>query len=268
MSTALPFRPRSVSELVDAAFQVLRRGYVQFVTIMGIAYIPWLIVTMVVTRTMVLGAGTTTSLGRGFAATMALGFGGLIWFSLIDGAMTVAASESYLGRPVDVGGAFQRALSRIGALIAVAVLRALAVTLGFVLFIVPGFYFLARYFGGPVVVMLEQRGAVDALGRSSELTRGVKGHVLKTLLLVWTIYIVLSIAVGAISGAFSAAAPGASPVALALSQIASAIFTILTYPIIAIVQTLLYYDLRIRKEGYDIELMAQELGGGGQQPAY
>jgi len=31
-------------------------------------------------------------------------------------------------------------------------------------------------------------------------------------------------------------------------------------PVVACVLALLYYDLRIRKEGYDLELMARELG--------
>ena len=33
------------------------------------------------------------------------------------------------------------------------------------------------------------------------------------------------------------------------------------YPLLAVVSTLLYYDLRIRKEGFDLEIMSRELGG-------
>ena len=39
------------------------------------------------------------------------------------------------------------------------------------------------------------------------------------------------------------------------------IVQILLYPVLAVTVTLLYYDLRIRKEGFDIEMMASELGG-------
>ena len=52
-----------------------------------------------------------------------------------------------------------------------------------------------------------------------------------------------------------------------INQIVSAIFTILVYPLVSVVQTLLYYDLRIRKEAFDIELMASGLGAPAGQPA-
>jgi hypothetical protein len=45
---ALPaLRPRSPSELVDAAFQILRAHYPQFVMCSALAYLPWLVVQIV-----------------------------------------------------------------------------------------------------------------------------------------------------------------------------------------------------------------------------
>jgi len=41
--------------------------------------------------------------------------------------------------------------------------------------------------------------------------------------------------------------------------IVMAIFTIVGYPVVAITGAVLYYDLRIRSEGLDIELMAGAL---------
>ena len=40
-----------------------------------------------------------------------------------------------------------------------------------------------------------------------------------------------------------------------------ALVTVLVYPMVPIVSTLLYYDLRIRSEGYDLELLSGELDG-------
>jgi hypothetical protein len=255
---------------VDASFQVLRRSYAQFVMLMGIAYVPWLVLTMLTMRTIFADPASGT-LGPSIGRTLLMAVGGLIWFSIIDGAMTVAASQSYLGRSVDVGDAFQRAFGRIGSLVAVAVVRSLIIGLGFLFFIVPGFYFLARFFAAPAAVVLEQVGMGRALGRSSTLSDGHKGHVLKTLLLVWIIYLALTIALGAMVGwLVQVAGLGsvADPSALPIMQIVSALFTILIYPLVGILQTLLYYDLRIRKEGYDIELMAGEIARPVGQPAY
>ena len=46
-------------------------------------------------------------------------------------------------------------------------------------------------------------------------------------------------------------------------------FTILVYPVVAITEALLYFDTRIKNEGFDIELMAGALDGGGvaREPA-
>ena len=41
-------RPRSPSELVDAAFQILRAHYAQFVMCSALAYLPWLLVQLVI----------------------------------------------------------------------------------------------------------------------------------------------------------------------------------------------------------------------------
>ena len=45
-----------------------------------------------------------------------------------------------------------------------------------------------------------------------------------------------------------------------VQAVAGAFYTILAYPVVAITETLLYYDARIQSEGLDIELMAGELG--------
>lgn len=260
MSARIEFRPRSASELVDASFQVLRRGYLPLVTIMAIAYVPWLIVVMVLTRVMLLGAGDIAGrLGQTFALTMVLAGGALVWFALIDGAMTVAAAEGYLGRPADIGVALRRMLSNAGSLLVAAILRTLLMAVGLGLLFVPGIYFWARYFAAPIVVVLERRGPLAAMGRSSALTSGEKWRVLRTLALVWGIYFVIGFALQIVTGAFGAGSDPRSP-SFMIAQVVSAVFTVLTYPLVSVAQTLLYYDLRIRKEGFDLEMMAADLG--------
>ena len=250
-------RPRSVSELVDAAFQLLRGDYLQYVMLMAIAYVPWLVV--------LLATGLLTASARDGAATPGLGImfatalGAMVWYSLIDAVMISAVSDRYLGRPVDVGASFRLAAGRLGHVLGAAIVKTLAVSIGFVLLIVPGFYFLAKYFAVPATVVVEGRSAGEGLARSSTLSEGLKGHVLKTLLLVWLIYLVLSFAAGLIGGV-TAIASDSPMLLIVVTQVFNAAFTILLYPLIPIVQTLLYYDARIRKEGYDLELMAEGLG--------
>jgi hypothetical protein len=53
----------------------------------------------------------------------------------------------------------------------------------------------------------------------------------------------------------------------ALTTLGGNLASLLIYPFFTVVITLLYYDLRIRKEGFDLEIMATELAQGGQSAA-
>jgi hypothetical protein len=50
------------------------------------------------------------------------------------------------------------------------------------------------------------------------------------------------------------------------SLVLQTLYTIVAYPIIGITQMILYYDTRIRAEGFDIEVMAGALGAAPEPP--
>jgi hypothetical protein len=113
-------------------------------------------------------------------------------------------------------------------------------------------------------VVVEGRGPVDALRRSWRLVRGSYWRVLGImLLLLLLLYILVGVPTGIAGVAISIIFP--DPVrhfALrqSLSTLIGYISQIVVLPLQLVAYTLLYYDLRVRKEGYDIELLA-----GGQE---
>jgi hypothetical protein len=133
------------------------------------------------------------------------------------------------------------------------VLRLAMLPVALVLLFVPPLYFAARYFATLPALLLEDIGAVPALKRSRDLTKGEIGRVIKTMLLMFVLYIGFTIAVLLVIGAFMASAAS-------VGQVLAAVANVLVLPVFGAIQTLLYYDLRIRKEGYDIEVMSQALG--------
>src|SRR5436190_1486580 len=178
---SLPLRPRSASELVDAAFQIMRA------------------------------------------------------------VLIVCASQAYLGDPVDVGAAVRKALPRMPLVLVGAIARYIGIFLGLFAFFIGALYVMARWFAITPVLVLEQRGLGQAFSRSSALSRGRKRHIINTVGLVAIIYWVLAI--------------GVQLAALALGNVivqtvATAVFTILVYPVVAITEALLYFDTRIRNEGF------------------
>lgn len=253
--TAVPFRARSVSELVDAAVQLLRRDYLTYVMIMAMAYVPYMVLLMF--------SGVLDperAMNPTASSLSVIYISGLLWFTLIDGVITIAASEAYLGGRIDTGAAFRQSVARFGSLLIAAIVKWVSIIVGIILLIAPGVYMFARFFAIPATVVLEKLSPFAALGRSATLSKDLKWHVIKTLGLVWLIYLVLYLAIGLMAGGGAAMSGTISPTMLLVSQVVGAAFTILVYPVISIVQTLLYYDTRIRKEAFDIEIMTRELG--------
>jgi hypothetical protein len=240
-------RPRSVTEIVDAAFQILRAHYGQFVICSALAYLPWLVLELVFLSDPEKLAGTNWL----FVALAGIG----VWltFALMSAVIISCASQAYLGEPVDVAAAVRRALPRLPRVLLAAILRYFLLTLGFLVFIVGSLYVVARLFALTPTIILEDASIPTAFSRTSELSKGRKRHILNTLGLVAIIYWVIAIGVSLLSSMSGN---------VVVQLIAGAFYTILAYPVIAITETLLYYDARIQSEGLDIELMAHELGIG------
>ena len=245
-------RPRSPSELVDAAFQILRAHDSKFVRCSALAYLPYLVVQLVWYSDPARLASISP------AASVVFGLGIWLVFALMSAVLVVCASQAYLGEPVDVGVAARQALPRLPLVLIGAMLRYILMFFGLFLFFVGALYVLTRFFAVTSVIVLERKGIGAAFSRSSELSRKRKLHVFYTITLAWLIYLVLALGVQ-----IAAAIVGN----LIFQALVGAAVTIMVYPVVAITQALLYYDTRIKSEGLDIELMAGALEGAPSREA-
>jgi hypothetical protein len=176
---------------------------------------------------------------------------------LLAGAMAKATADLYLGTVPDVGSVLSFAMSRLGAILLVTLLVGLSAVGGFILLFIPGIIILVRLSAATVVVVVEDLRGRKALGRSWRLVKGHSWRVFFTLLLAVLIAVVISIIL-AIPFAFGALKPGLSGGILRF--LGASLSGIITRPFLALVTTLLYFDLRIRKEGLDLAIMARDLG--------
>ena len=251
MTTTNTYRPRAATEIIDGAIQIVRRSYVPMVTVVAIAYVPFLVLQMTVFRGLMHSVLTGQILQLSIATSVGYYVMQLVWFALIDTAMMVAASDAYLGRPVDIAAAFRRAAPRLGATVIASLIKYVLVGLGFVVFFFPALAFVALYFAVPATIVLEGVGPIAGLRRSALLSKGLQWHALGTLVMIYGLYFVVIIGAAILVSLFADQT---------VIQLFSAIATILVYPFVPTVQALLYYDARIRKEGFDIELLAQRVG--------
>lgn len=240
MSTFM-LRPRSAIEIIDAAFQLLRAEYAVLVATSAVILAPGIFLTLVLPGESMVVGQLVSQLLQLFAAA----------------ATIVLVSERYLGREPKVAAAVRAVLSRPWTLLATSVFQGLLVVVGLLLLIVPGLIFAAWAFAMPMVVMVEHANTSQAFTRSRELARGEIGHVLGTLLLTFLIFYLVVIALVAVLGMLFVFAGLSERMGEVLSQVGM----IVAYPLVGVAGTLLYYDLRIRKEGFDLETMARELEG-------
>jgi hypothetical protein len=122
--------------------------------------------------------------------------------------------------------------------------------------IVPGVIVLVRYLFGSTVLVVEGRKGTKALGRSWRLAKGHFWKVFGTYILAGIMAaIVASILRLPGDALFSAVGPAGWPFA----AIGLSLAAILTTPFTTLITVLLYFDLRIRKEAFDLEIMAREM---------
>ncbi len=249
----LELRPRSVTEIVDAAFELLRREYVTLVTIAAVIQGALVVLQIAMGPDVLNPLKFAEHLGS-FALLMVAG---LVALALSDAAIIVAVNESYFGRRASVA----RALARMGArsipLILASIIRGVAAYFALIVFIVPGVYVYSRLAALPAVIVLEDGGTFGSIERSWKLAQDLVWPTFLTMTLAWIVYFALSAVFTLGITLLGAAVPlFAQPnVSLAVGRLAA----VFVYPFVGVVTMLLYYDFRVRKEALDLELMAQEL---------
>ena len=213
----------------------------------------------------------------------------LYWvvYMIALGATTFAVSEIYVGRSVTIGEVYGRMRGRIGALVILlllvgirifgllfvgALVLGVGVAAGSIVHPVLGVLFMLvmalvilsfciflalRYSLSIPVLVLEGLPPGDSIRRSIELTRGRLGRV---FLMVFCASVVAYAALFIFQGPFFLAQLAAgleTPLGFwfgVLKAVFGTIGTTLTTPFMIIGLAVLYYDARIREEGFDLEL--------------
>ncbi len=230
------------------------------------------------------------------------------WFiySLAWGATTVAVSEVYLGHAATIRGSYRRVGNRFWGLVDV-VFSVMLRVFGLFLLTILGFSLatagmFAASGKNPVVILLvmlvlllsmaasfalaiwlglrygvaipalllEELKARQAIRRSVTLTRGYRGRVFLTfLLMAFITWAVTALFQGPFLIALAVMAKsGNIPFWLrALSVISGGIGGTLSAPLLMIALSLLYYDVRVRKEAFDLQVMMAALGPATPPPA-
>jgi len=272
-------KPMDIGEILDGALTIFRRHFMLFIKIGIIAL--WFPVAL--TIYLELAGGSEQHLLLAFLVNIIRYFAGLF---LTASAIRII-SDSYLGREPELSDALALGGSKImplffvgfgkglllgltGAIIAgiaavgmpraiasggggaaLAVLAVVLVGCWAVLYLACGYAVTT-----PVVVLEELNSSFDAFGRSWDLTRGFRMKIFLIFLVAVIVVFVPGVAIG---GLGASVATDLHVLGQAIELVSAALPILLT-PLFSCVLTLVYYDLRVRREAFDLEVLSGQLG--------
>jgi hypothetical protein len=285
-------RPMDMGEILDGALTIFRRHFGQFMRLsILVVWLPTAIVVYLKVRFNGDPTGMVSLFQDHVASVILTGLVVvIIWIAcaLVLQAGTISIiSDSYLGREPTVGSALRLGGAKILPLVLVAFSKGLIFILIYlgdalgigvlvfagrllgpvfvVLFVflgVVGMIWLIAYVAcaygvtSSVVVLENLASSFDAFGRSWALTKGARLKVFGTAVVAWLISQLLPQgAVGVI-----AAAAGPQSASQGILVVVSSLLSVMLAPILPCALTLLYYDLRVRREAFDLQILGQQLG--------
>ncbi|HEX2780217.1 MAG TPA: hypothetical protein VHM30_12010 [Gemmatimonadaceae bacterium] len=234
---AVALRPRTATEILDAGIHLARQHYGIFVVTAAIPLVAY------VAADLWFSAHPSNGMGPSVLSVLVTA----AFASLADAAVAAGAAEAYRGMTPHAGRAVALAFRRWWPVIVTGLYRVIFVTLGLVVFIAPGLFVFAIYSLIPILPVLEpDLGAGAALRRSRMLTKGFRWRALGVHVLPYAIAVILNMTL-------SSSLSHRTATGRLVSGVTGSLIAILLTPLIVCIQTVFYFDLRIQREGYDLE---------------
>lgn len=243
--------------LLDRAFRLYTGNFALMLGIAAAAYVPFYLIMLVIESS--IGGHMPSQIGGLWTLIFQLVFM-ILWasiaFPIATGATTFAISERYLGNDATIGDALRRGLSHFWPLSIAQITATIRVVFGFFLLVIPGILWMLSYSLIVPVILIEGSKAMPSLRRSRDLIKGYRGKAFCIVLVVNLLQLVLLGGVNLIAGIFFSAETNSGSI---LSSALNNLLSIFLTPLGIIATILLYYDMRIRKEGFDLEILSRAL---------
>ena len=284
-STLPVLRPLRLGELLDQAIRLYRRNFLTFVGIIALVYIPYVLL-QTISSTLYLNSLQTLRNAREiltspaywlFLATFFIA--SVIYTVFVSGlgtaALTNAVAHAYLGQKIGILDAYRKiGRSWIHLLLALIVLGLLSL-LSFLWTLIPvvGWFTglgLMIFLGGmvaellPAVVIIEKSKGLAPISRAWNLARRRFWWLLgfSLIFVMFNLLIVTgpTLLVEALSNSLLGGRDvgNSAIITTLLSNILGGLLRLFTLPILTTAWTLVYFDLRVRTEGFDLALATLE----------
>jgi hypothetical protein len=272
-------RPFTVADILDATFQLMKSNW-KSLSLLSLLYaVPAGIITAVTNS---VGATNDEDNVLGQAVPFLSGIGSsvsgldlviviiasglslvltLLLQPLIQGAITRLVAANFVGREMGPREAFNGVKNLWLVFAGASFLTILAMIGGLIVFLV-GFVIAAVLFAVVIpIIAIEEEGAFNAMGRSWALMKRGFWRYLGVLAVMLILSTLIAFAIVLIPGIIASVLRDAhlDAIAFVFDAFGSAISELVVFPISAIAATLVYFDARVRFEGFDVQLMAARL---------
>ncbi len=272
--SAPALRPLGVGEIIDAAIKIYRANAATLLTLSAIVIVPVQVISGLILASaptsLVTRVGTSAPLQQTpsidtsriwtfVAATLLVVALGLVASQLATAASLRTVIEAYLGETPDWRESLTFAFKRIGPLVRLALLTGLLSGFAALACLVPGLYLYVAWSVSVPVMLSEEAGVLRSMSRSRELVRGRWWYVAGVLALSQLVAFGLRLILGL---GFSLLLLGSHSAITTFirSAVVGSISGVLITPFLAAAIAVMYIDLRVRKEGFDLELLVQRVG--------
>lgn len=274
-------RPLQFGEIIDAAFRLYTGNFKKLTIIAAVVLLPLGVLTLIAFDSMGFGEIAATPeaeistdealsfLGRVLAGGLSTAFLSLLGTALIQAASIRVYADTYQGIDNTWQESMRSGLQRLLGVVGVTLLVGFGSVFGLIACIAPGVWLWTSWYVTVPAMITESKGVIDSMTRSWNLIRPRFWPTLGVAVVTYLIIGLIQQAIGLVLGlVMTPLLVGNDPAQLAqgldqlvgYSTMVSTLLNIVTLPFAAAVATVVYFDLRVRQEGFDIEQLARELG--------
>jgi hypothetical protein len=267
-------RPLRVGEILDVSINIFTKNFLTFLKIVLVLVVPVQIISVAILVSTVsdpdllpkFGSTSNGTISRDDVPAYLGGQAVILVLTVVLYAIAIAAcfkavGDAYLGSRPDWRSSLRFAVRRFHSVLWVTILVFVASTLGLIGLIVGGIWLWFSFVVAVPALLFEGLKGTKALGRSFRL---VRGRWWATAGAIVAAYLIASIVGGILQSTVSALSltdAGDSVLGVAVvNAVANGVGQLISTPFPAAVTAVVYYDLRVRKEGFDLQLLADRLG--------
>jgi hypothetical protein len=236
-------RELALGEIISKTFELYQRDFTKYFVLFAVVEVIIGVVTTLAQQAFVLPSLPSNPTPQqlfgwlpGFFGAMVPLFGSIfiltvVFFPIAQGGAIKLASERLEKGQADISTSVRFAASRLLGIWALSIVVGIVVVLGLFALVVPGIVLAIMFSLALPVLLIENKGVLDSMGRSRELVGNRWLKTFATFLVLAIIFAIASVVVGAISGPLGVASPLINGVLSAFYQ-----------PLFSILLTVYYYS--------------------------